>query len=540
MEARIEALELSVAHLQNNINSETIKQAVLETIKSEIDDLLAGTLTVSCIKGELERRNKREKLDIEEIMKGNKSTQLGIQKLSEKLISFNDDLKDLKIEVNDISHELKHKALDIDLQRIESSIQSLCPMSYAYLLDAEIRTLAKQEELNLTLQALNDLKKTVEFDCFSKAGANEEFLRIEKAFEIEFSQYATVKNLNEAFGSLKNGYEEVARLNKETKEMLIKETEHLREVINYNKKDTQEKITKLNVEIVRELDNKSSRSELKSFEIEITQNIQSFREEIKGFARSLKAYEAELRRFDEVLLQKASKVDIKDLLKKVSFLSQYPNVELTLNDLTQNVEILFQHKESLLITIHQLEEELENLKKGIEKKISNNHEMKLFKQALYDLQFTLTDKADTIDVLKYLDEKATIADLNNSNASIDALHKQLKLIAVHLTALQRILSDPYKLKGPERSKKEYFYKMTQRLVDYIVASKVITNNSAPIPEDLKAFFKLNESIKLSESVKVNDSIKLNETVRPPEPTQTAPTPKRKFSFHRRFSSLDTF
>lgn len=518
MDDRLLSLEAKIELLNNEIQSGNLKRDIIDTVKAEIDDWLSGTLTLSCIREEIERRSKREKVDFNELIKVNKATQIDLQKIYESVNSLYIDFRGIRMDVDGISFELQYKALDLDLQRVDQELKHMCPMSYAHQLDAEVRTLAKNEDLINTQTSLKDLEKEVRSDYFNKEDARLEFEKIEQYFDTKFDKYVKVDKMHESIEKLNEQISEIGKVNHESKTHLIREMEKIRDMIAYNKHENTEKMTKLNVDISAELDKKCEKASFDILEADILKSISLFRKEIIQFERTQKEQEDVLIRFDEVLLQKASKLDIKDLAKKVSFLARFSNLEVTLMDLTSKVDYLVNFSGKTSNFIEATTVKLDDLAKENLRRASEVYEFKFMKEALSELQTFVSYKADRSEILMQLEQKASLTDLKNSCISFESLHKQIKLIIVHIAALQRILANPSNEKGPQRSKKEYFYKMTQRLMDFILASKISTE--VAIPEELKTFFK--EPLRVSTD--------------PSQHTPRDPTPRaRLFTPHRRYS-----
>mmetsp|Transcript_23670 Transcript_23670/g.23426 ORF Transcript_23670/g.23426 Transcript_23670/m.23426 type:complete len:149 (+) Transcript_23670:1125-1571(+) len=139
----------------------------------------------------------------------------------------------------------------------------------------------------------------------------------------------------------------------------------------------------------------------------------------------------------------------------------------------------------------------------------------MIKDQIIELNSILTYKIDKDDVAKSLEEKATVESVKNLSVSIESVHKQMKLLAVQLGAIQKTFSSSNNDKGSTRSKRDHFYKITQRLVEYIVRSQPIGDKS--VGEEFKSFLRLPETIKVTS----------------PEPLRTMTPNNRLLTPHRK-------
>ena len=72
------------------------------------------------------------------------------------------------------------------------------------------------------------------------------------------------------------------------------------------------------------------------------------------------------------------------------------------------------------------------------------------------------------------------------------------MLAVQVGAIEKISAPKGKLRNAEKSQREYFNKITNRLVNYVVNSKPNIDDP-PIPEEIRDFVKFPNTAKATET-----------------------------------------
>ena len=151
-------LETRVIALEAKLEIESLSESLMKNIKNNVDELFSNSLTVNCIKEEMERRYKRSRLDLAEFVKEYKKSEKDIRENQEKLNSFSEEFNKLKLFLSDIVTDLKLKAYTGDLNRLERLLDGKFPASTGNELVEQMKLRAKHEDLVKTQEEINDFQ----------------------------------------------------------------------------------------------------------------------------------------------------------------------------------------------------------------------------------------------------------------------------------------------------------------------------------------------------------------------------------------------
>ncbi|CAG9327403.1 unnamed protein product [Blepharisma stoltei] len=488
--------ENQLENLPITSSESSIKTLIVQTIKENIDEILSRSLTISCIQEEIDRRYKHSKSELNEFIRTQHNYSYDIKQALNKSKACFEDIQRLQVYIDEISADLKFKAYQIDLQKLGEEIKYLCPMSYAQQLTAEIRSLAKAEDL---IKTNEDLKKfEIEaWDTFiSKDDFGEQMKKTKEEFYELFRGYAKSEDLQKLLENVSKHQESVRKELDVSKARMNQWGSLLQQSINDIAEDIKKTATKEDLSVVTEqLNIKAYKSDLEKLERSTLPKIEEFKTCIKSFQYQMVDHEAVLSRFDELILEKASKYDLQKISQKISAVIKHASVEVKVDDVITKLNILIADKGEKEEVIKNMQAQITKLKEYCDKRYSDSGDLKIIKEKLQNFESEMLRKIDREDTINLVSEKVDISEINRLMESIESVHKQIKLLAVQFGTMQKRFIDSSP-SAVGKLKKDNFYKITQKLVDYIVVSKP-TADDPPLNNQLKSFIKLPDSSRLT-------------------------------------------
>ncbi|CAG9330596.1 unnamed protein product [Blepharisma stoltei] len=401
---------------------------------------------------------------------------------SEKVV-INERLANDDQIIAEIKEDLALKAPYREVNSLAEKVSTKAPLS-------ELNELEEKVKICPTAEQVNSLNRQIEILNYQMSA----YASKDMVFEMEQGITSKVSHQIQNYLKAEVFFEEVAKVRGEIKDTIG--------LIDYHK-EKQEKITaafrheisKLNktfqskpwnheIDIVMGFVNeKTDIKTTDSFKADVYPKLDFFDEKINIFVSQIKAFDLVLERYDELLLEKASKDDI-DSIKAIhpSFLK---------------VAEFVNHKEEVLNRVAELEIKSENHLTSleiVEKKIHDfkstykifNKDYKNF-MAIYnslgDIREQISAKANKSDILSLIDTSARREDLNLATQAIENLHKQLEMhIMLHLNILKTMLKSAESAAVKNRQRVD-LYRSVSSLLNWLSnsippeADKLLNNSS---------------------------------------------------------------
>lgn len=524
-------IRLTLSKMEINLLDASLKSLIIETVRDNIDELLPRTLTISCIREEIERQYKRSKADLNDYMKQQRNLSHDIKDVFNKTQACFEDIQKLHVCIDDLTSEVKYKAYQIDLIRLQNEVTYLCPLSYAQQLAAEIRSLAKAEDLIKTDETIARVEKELRETFISKIEVNTHIKNIKDEFYRLFHGYAKIEQLDKLYENFQKKIEHNYKVIELHEEENRKDLDNFRLSVEKIETDLKACSTKIEMQsIINLLNSKVSQVDFNELHNQVKPRIDEFQKMLQTFEYTIRQQESVLGRFDEIILDKASKFDVLKISKRLDAVSNHANSEIKIDEIVTKLNLIVAERGEKEEIMRSIQTQIIDISEKLTRRANDSIDIKMIKEKIFEIVNQLSCKIDRSEILKTLEEKAGMKDINSLTYSIEAVHNQIKLLAVQFGTMQKKFTDYSRNDG--RSKKDNFYKITQKLVDYIVVSKP-TGEESPISNQLKSFIKLPD--RLTPELHRNLPDRLT-----PEPPRMIITPSsRIMTPHRRnYNSFD--
>lgn len=479
----MDVLESKIEKLSNEIYGENFKHYISEIVKENLYVMLP---TIGKNDEVDHERAKPYRGDFAE----RKNAKYDIKSLQENLSSCFVEIQALKTLIIDMQKEILKKPNFDDVSLLDEKISELSPKSLVEAISKSISSLVEIKEFEDYKVKTEKFISNVETDYMNIAEISRKIDSIYFNLDLKLENYQTSEDASRVS----------ARLNKRMNENDVNIGDidsrlkffksQLKEIVTQNKKDFAEKATKTQLEEIRaEVAGKLSKTELIKGLNEANAKIAFIQKDITVLNRGRNELEQAILKIDEVLAEKPTKSDIREINNKISMITDFPDVAKEVRILENKLNSTSNHSESNEISINNLKLEMADIRDSLRETLDLDKESKFLKEFILEIQSELNNKAERDEILNYLEQKATCQDIIDLNDLIKLLHKQLKMVTSQIGVIQKNL---FNINGLDKVQKDQFSLATQRIVETIL-NTTLENAKLPFLESFKTKLTLRPS-----------------------------------------------
>ena len=477
-------------------------------------------------------------------------TRIWQDSLQENLYRVYDQVEENKTNLESVTGEYANSKAELE------KLLEQCPKDHASLEEVkeQIATKAESSEMNMVLSRLNNFVTFTEFDELSekitKLASLNELNRLKNEvnnLQSQLKALPTTESLQKLNDSLSSYTEQLffKCLKKEDFEEkhreILSKSDNLDNRIESFRTKTNTEIKKVNYKVDgldRNLKSKPWKQDLSLLQNEVytkvsfgdiadlkefvSSKISVFGENITSFSKSIEYFEKALARFDEVILQKASKDDFKVFKQHSTNFALKEQVNSDLNELKLTISGLDSKNEENLRHIQNLKEQLLNQPFAEQPKKNEDKNLNALVSELEEIREEVKFKADKSEVY-------TLADHTGNKKDLEELKKQVEKVTINFHQSVAILAESIKtmLRKPDT-----LGSRNNRRLELLQNCTAILNSLFSIIKKQNESF--NDSLRFT-SLMFNSSFK-NKTASPPnEDTMNA----KRESYRRNVMTVNT-
>lgn len=349
-----------------------------------------------------------------------------LNKFYDKIDEVRKELEDKSpvSDMNEIKHKIKSFALQNEIDMLKSDLSYKAPKDSIEKLNNYLKNIEKSIAQHVDRNDLDDIKTEIQLKVESYMDLN--CLMREDFFSFKDTYLASKLKSDDDFKGL---IHKVDAQNQVLKKNLNKLQEELRE------KPWKKNIAK----VKKELATRAKLVDFKDLENAVYPKLNVCKENIETFAKKVSVFEGILLRYDEILLEKASKDDVKlinsmlELLtKKSEFLETKQNFLKQFQSTDSEIQNLLTSVKSIESSIVSLFSRLEHLKKESKEAASVASSLNMIKTGL-------DEKVDKIDFYQLIDQTGRKEEVEMLIGKFEVFHKQIELITILSQSLCRTM-----------------------------------------------------------------------------------------------------
>eukprot|EP00347_Sterkiella_histriomuscorum_P007153 403350064 len=393
-------------------------------------------------------------------------------------------MKDMRYQISQVSQKLDEKATYQNLRNLEYQMNDYVKIQTLKVVEQDIKEKVDQE-------VFNSLK-----DEFRLAQGNIQMLmKINKVHEetqhqMDHSLKDSLHQLEKKLTNVEYDFKKYSLDNNARLGNLRDQTTNFKKEVENRFNEDHYKLTLCATtsdleRIKQSLDRFSTVTEFNTLKNDVLPVIRSFKLDIDGFKESNEQIKEMIRRFDEVLSEKASKVSILEFEHQIE--KEYVRKKYW-DQLQDEIKTTIQHQQDVVVVMQknvnnfegQMGEKIEEtVKKSLQKTMQNYERVLNAFQKFFDqeeLQKILDNKAN-LDMIQNLnDAKASKLQVLQINQMIEQLLERIKQLSILQVETARTLI-PQKNQGngfektenlnSKISKREYLLKLTQLTAQWV-------------------------------------------------------------------------
>jgi len=407
-----------------------------------------------------------------------------VSEVNLKIDKFSEDVNFIRNSIVDLNTEMTRKASIADLSSMSEQLVTLCPREFVEELEKEVRIRALQMDLDAASHEIRSFRERVPLIYAEKEPIWGEIRRVDEKYENSLKQYVSSQYFTRVHMEMQKTLDLIRNKVDEFSGEFRKKASNLKEELSTIKGEIDSKATLAQVHDIRRvlaLCASISQVESLSSEVKTCQStVSAFKSHLNV---SLQAQDQVLQRYDEMFLEKASKLDVKELDLKLKAVSRHIDFEGRVDEMEGNVgkcmEFVQKHSEES----EKIKGKVENFSGIVKGLKSEKREIAVIKATLQELIESLQSKADKYQIAELVDLKASTEEVHSISKALGAMYRLDKLTLVLLQHTIKYLNSPREMKCMELGSAEWLLKHAELVSSWAAVYQPI-QNEVDLPVEL--------------------------------------------------------
>ena len=380
---------------------------------------------------------------------------------------FRKDLSEKASNSDFIEHkkQLKRYTPIGDFNHLSNQVMECANKSSVDLIRKELINIEKRVKIYITQEELNSFSRKTEESI--KGYAVKTYLPIDKFNE---EKDFIVKRFDRLEEDIRSLYLRVDANNEAVKKKI-------KEILdNIKRRPWDSDVQHLQGQV----DDCSTKSEFQRLSNFVNPKIEGFSLAITEFTGKIFQFEKIIERYDEIILEKASKDDIRQINSKIPTLA----LNSTVNHITEKIKVESEYNSDKFYEIKTKSEEISSNISTIFQRIEairrENIEVSSVASTLISLAEKLTEKADKSDIYLIYDVMGRKEDIVAIKEGDEVFKKQVEMIVVILQSLCRTFLDGGEAPADLRKQRFHLYRNLKGLIAWISGDDQIKPRLSPV------------------------------------------------------------
>lgn len=432
---RVECHLPLLSDLSSTLGSTSFSTFLQHQISSILTDLM--TKSSSNFAYELKELRLAVKDDLNGMKENVRELRMEIQEVEGKVAGNEGSIQEIGNEMFGVKSDLEQKPTHRDLERIGEKMMTLASQSQVTSLETGLSHCADKDEVRNLEERLQDVKHMLE-DYTTEQQTKAAFERVRDECKTMIATLATKSENEQIIDSISALSSELKENIEEIRKNFQAEISDLRRNFGEMKGVIDSLPWKKESSVLfEELGKKATRLEIRQFKEDASNLLQAAGAKLKEVSQTLAEYDGVLRHYDEVLLLKASRDDVKSLQRQFDEAVDTSGLKVQLGGVVEGLE-------ALKDDIQAMDSELESAKVSLDKlskdqasipRHDNLVDPSLFFNSLAEVRDLLSSKADRVDVYGLKEGKCEKREIELVSGDLHMVKRQVESIAGTLYAL---------------------------------------------------------------------------------------------------------
>jgi len=382
-----------------------------------------------------------------------------VGEVSMKIDKFSEDINFIRASMTDFASEIAQKVSVKDISRLSDKIATLCPLHYAQSLDLEVKLKAPMANLLEHEKRLEAIASEIRGKYAQKEKTQQELQRIEEKLETSLSHYVTSQYFSRITMEMQKTSEFLRHKIEESTGELRRRGLTMREEAEQMRRDVDAKASVAMYQDLRRIVNGcASTAQVEA----LAGQVLGFGKTVEGFrghmGSCLEAQDKVLQRYDELILEKASKVDMKELDMRLKAISRHIDFERRVDSMEMQITSFLALTKQQTEAVASLASQVDSFSVAIQNVKSEKREIAMMKCTVQDLTEALSSKADKALLSELRDDKAGAVEVARLSKALEVMFRIDKLTVVLLQHTIKHLNGVTECKSWEYGSAEWLLK----------------------------------------------------------------------------------
>lgn len=382
-----------------------------------------------------------------------------VSEVSLKIDKFSEDINFIRTSLSDLTAEMSLKSSVKDISRLSDKISTLCPLHYAQSLELELKLKAPMGSLIEHEKRLDAAISEIRGQYAKKEQTHQELQLLDEKLEAGLSRCVTSQYFSRITLEMQKTSEFLRHKIEESTGELRRRGVGMREELEQMRKDVDAKASVAMYQDLKRIVNTcASVTQVETLAGQVLgfgKSIEGFRAHLGG---SLEAQDKVLQRYDELILEKASKVDFKELDMRLKAISRHIDFERRVDSMELQINSFLTLAKQHTVDVSSLSSQVDSFSKTIQNVKSEKREIAMLKSTLQDLMETIGTKADKTLISELRDHKAGAEEVARISKSLEVMFRIDKLTVVLLQHTIKYLNSVTEYKAVEYGSVEWLLK----------------------------------------------------------------------------------
>ena len=410
-----------------------------------------------------------------------------VSEVNLKIDKFSEDVSFIRNSILELNAEMTKKVTIEEISKITQQVNEMCPLKLAEEIEKEVKLKAIQTDFSAFLSDFQSFREQIPLKYLEKHEFFQQFRKLDEKHENSIKSFVNSNYFTRVYMEMQKTIDLMRNKIDEFTGEYRSKVVNLKEELNHFKGDLNTKATLAQIhEIKRNLSLCAAKNSVDSLfsQFKSCENlVNSLKTQINT---SLNAQDQVLERYDEMFLEKASKLDVKELDLKVNAVSKHINFERRVDEMEGNLEKCVKFAQECSEEMMGNRGKMEYLAGVVKGVKSEKREIAVLKANLKEVMENMQVKADKSQISELIDQKASATDVRGLTKALGAMHRLDKLTLVLLQHTIKYLKWPREAKGGEFGSIDWLVKHAELVSAWAAVYEPIQNEVEP-PPDLLTF-----------------------------------------------------
>ena len=400
--------------------------------------------------------------------------------------------------IEDIKDDMMTKATQKELNKVIDKLNFKTPIEVFNDLEERFKECPTRDQIDRINQQIQELNEKMVIYATKETLKDQDY-KVRDDFKKQLESYLLVEDFHTDLDSLVKKDEELhsalSNLNSRVENMKAEFKKNINELFKtFQKKPWMDDIYK----VMDQVKSKLSKKDFENYKEEIEPRIEHFDKRILEFKSRIENFALVIERYDEILLDKASKDDYKKIQDELGTFLKIDKFDANIASVEKKISNLEELTETQANSIQNNDKQFSKFFKAYNTFKKNLSDFYTMYNSLSDIKESIEGKAEKAEIYAIIDSTSKREEVNNIKESLDRLHKQLETHVLLSSASMRSFIQSFEMQSNIKRQQKELYKNLASLLHWVSGSvppeidasmhsaRLVLSPAAKLTEDWKS------------------------------------------------------